>query len=448
MRWALFSAAAGGICRWRQTGGCRPDGPREPSGDRECGANISPGSSGFCECRDGRTVRRETCDHAEFTCQEACEIFEPAFFECRGWRQTGDCSSDGPREEANDRGCDHTLLEESGYCECGGDRVVKHNGCALSKRFMVHPFTCRSACAAGPSYWEILGLEQAAPHKAIHKNFRRKSLQHHPDKDRTPTGNAKYREVREAYDVLGDDEKRNVYLLGGNKLLEDLKKADSGRGPKNQISISVDLAELYTGKEINRQINRKIVCRGCKDNPRAHHCRNCNEQCANEKQLVNVRMGHMIFQQEQWVQSQERCRVVKENIDLLLEPGTRDKTEVTFKGLGEQQPGMLPGDVIVKIKARDHPRFKRRVDTLIMDLEISLKEALLGFSRTFKHLDGHTVDLQVEGPIQVGASIEIEGEGMPKPNDPTIRGPLMLQLKHKMPATLTDAQRQAIEQAF
>lgn len=148
------------------------------------------------------------------------------------------------------------------------------------------------------------------------------------------------------------------------------------------------------------------------------------------------------------MKSEERCRTVQEVAVLNLEPGTRDGFELTLKALGEQRPGMLPGDVVVKLKTRTHAKFQRKVNALIHKVSLSLKEALLGFERTITHLDGHTVELKVDGPIAVGATIEIDGEGMPHPKDPTERGPLVIKLEHEMPKTLSEKQQVAIRELF
>ena len=59
--------------KWRQTGGCKPNGPREPQYDKECWVVISEDGSGFCECKDGRKVFQKTCeDKIQLTCNEAC----------------------------------------------------------------------------------------------------------------------------------------------------------------------------------------------------------------------------------------------------------------------------------------------------------------------------------------------------------------------------------------
>ena len=67
------STEASECVKWRQTGGCKPNGPREPHYDKECWVLIKDGS-GFCECKGGRKVFQKTCeDKVQLTCKEACK---------------------------------------------------------------------------------------------------------------------------------------------------------------------------------------------------------------------------------------------------------------------------------------------------------------------------------------------------------------------------------------
>ena len=59
---------------WRQTGGCDPNGPREPEFDEKCGEPILDGRSGYCECENGRIVHKVGCPHSVFSCEEACSL--------------------------------------------------------------------------------------------------------------------------------------------------------------------------------------------------------------------------------------------------------------------------------------------------------------------------------------------------------------------------------------
>merc|ERR1719409_1632947 len=97
----------------------------------------------------------------------------------------------------------------------------------------------------------------------------------------------------------------------------------------------------------------------------------------------------------------------------------RDGETLNFPRMAEERPGMLPGSVNLKLKTNKHPLFTRRVNDLHMDMKINLRESLLGWSQTIRHLDGHTVEIgtkSVTKPFQV---FRIKGEGMPLRDDPS-----------------------------
>merc|ERR1711865_1107019 len=100
---------------------------------------------------------------------------------------------------------------------------------------------------------------------------------------------------------------------------------------------------------------------------------------------------------------------------------------------GEQGPGQIPGDVVLKLKSVPNPMFKRSRDTLTMKLSIPLRAALLGFETSFKHLDGHTVTVKRTGVTRPGQTIRIKGEGMPKHGTPSEFGDLTIQFSIDFP---------------
>ena len=96
-----------------------------------------------------------------------------------------------------------------------------------------------------------------------------------------------------------------------------------------------------------------------------------------------------------------------------LEKGMKAGDVVLFKGESEQGFDFYPGDVYVKLNEVPHPTIKRDGNNLKTNIDISLKDAILGFERRIPHLDGHNVYIEEDENIQDGKVIEIEHEGMP-----------------------------------
>ena len=226
---------------------------------------MPSGASGFCECLGSagtqRRVRLSNCDHGSFTCKDECA--RASHYDCDGWRQTGNCTADGPREEAFDKACSEPVAGGmSGYCECGGGtrRVPRRNGCQrddLEER-------CDSVCARGESLYEMLGLADGAPEGTVKQAFRRLSLKLHPDKQRTAESReaaaARFAEVRGAYDVLSDADARILYDMHGYGAASE--KASKQREHGNELQVEASLAEAYVGAKKSMTISRRTHTQG------------------------------------------------------------------------------------------------------------------------------------------------------------------------------------------
>jgi len=188
----------------------------------------------------------------------------------------------------------------------------------------------------------------------------------------------------------------------------------------------VTLEDLYVGNEKSATIKRRIVCRNCKNKGNLPRCAGCGA-CPKEKKMVQRRAGPgMIVQQEVQVESKEKCKREEKTLSATIEKGMPDGEDIVFKYESEQKPGQIPGDVVLKLKAVAHPTFKRSRDTLAIKMNIPLRAALLGFETSFKHLDGHIVQLKRTGVTKPGQTIRIKGEGMPKHNTPSEYGDLTI----------------------
>ena len=132
----------------------------------------------------------------------------------------------------------------------------------------------------------------------------------------------------------------------------------------------------------------------------------------------------------------------------VIEKGMAAGSKITFERMSEQRPGQIPGDVIMNLKQKTHRMFTRDGNNLKMNMDISLKDALLGFSKTITHMDGHTVEIkrtQITRPFYVK---KIKGEGMPVHQFPSEFGDLLVKFVVKMPPSLTAEQKKFIEENF
>ena len=111
--------------------------------------------------------------------------------------------------------------------------------------------------------------------------------------------------------------------------------------------------------------------------------------------------------------------------------------EIKFEEFGEEEPDKDPGSLIFIVQELPDEYFKREKDNLRYEMEIALKDAMLGFDKYITHLDGHKVRVKKEGVSQQGDVIKIKGEGMPIHNKGD-NGDLLVSLNIKFPTDLTD----------
>lgn len=298
--------------------------------------------------------------------------------------------------------------------------------------------------------YEVLGVKEDASEADIKKAYRKLSLKYHPDTAKGPDEEMqkKFHQVRDAYELLNDPDKRILYDIGGMEAVKKAEKEEMQKGDDLGANLEVRLEDLYKGGSTKHGYNRRVVCRRCGKEPNAPRCKGCS-RCPNEVKLENVMVGPgMFMRQEVEVPSKEKCKREKTTLDVQIERGSRDGERIPFARMADQRPGEIPGSVIFTLKAKKHAKFERRGDDLHMKIFVDLREALLGWERTIRHLDGHKVTVgsgSVTKPLQV---IRVEGEGMPLRDDPASFGDLYVKVEVEFPKNLGEDQRNLVSGLF
>jgi len=293
-----------------------------------------------------------------------------------------------------------------------------------------------------------LGLADDADDNEIKKVYRKLSIKYHPDKNPDEASKRKFSDVRDAYEILNDPDKKILYDTGGMEAVKKHEKGEVEKGDDVEAEHAVSLEDLYNSGQAGASIQRRIVCRGCRSKPDSPKCAGCT-RCPNEVKTVHVQVGAgMFMQQQQEVQSKEKCRQDRSTIDVMIEKGMRHGERLTFPRMAEEKPGQLPGAVILTLQLRKHPKFERVGNDLHVKMKVTLREALLGWSQTIRHLDGHTVEVGTERVTKPFQVIKVDGEGMPFRDDPTSFGAMYAKVEIVFPSKLTNSQTQAVGNAF
>eukprot|EP01060_Flectonema_neradi_P036518 TRINITY_DN703_c0_g1_i1.p1 TRINITY_DN703_c0_g1~~TRINITY_DN703_c0_g1_i1.p1 ORF type:complete len:404 (+),score=94.90 TRINITY_DN703_c0_g1_i1:79-1290(+) len=346
-------------------------------------------------------------------------------------------------------------------------------------------------------YYEILGVSGDAEETQIKRAYKRMALKYHPDKCKEADGEQKFKQVAEAYEVLSDADKRSIYDKHGKKGLEegggmpggmdasDIFSAFFGGGkprgekkPKDIVhELSVSLEDFYNGRTRKIAATRDRLCEPCghsgvdKACGKSRDSFKCGECDGKGAKVVLRELAPGFVQQAQVVcpkcqgqgfsiPSQFICkdcdgkRVVKERkvLEVHIEKGMKQGDHVLFDGEGDQIPGLkLSGNILIMLGHKPHDFFQRRGRHLFIEQEITLNEALCGFTLPIQHLDGRELLVktrpgQVLDPQQLWV---IDREGMPvKGTGGCEKGSLVVNLKVKFPDKISDAQKKAIHAAL
>lgn len=316
-------------------------------------------------------------------------------------------------------------------CSAVFQRVYDHEAAALQK-----------------DLYDILGLQDDADEAEIKKVYRKLSIKYHPDKNPDEASRLMFNEVRDAYEILNDPEKKILYDTGGMEAVKKMEKGEIQRGEDINMEAAVTLESIYNGEDSVFHVSRRVVCRGCRVKPDSPKCKGCG-RCPNEIRMVNRQVAPgMFMQQQEEVQSKEKCKHENTPVTLSIEKGVGNGEIVPFPRMAEQTPGHIPGNVLVKIKTNKHKKFERRGKDLHMSMSVTLREALLGWKQTIRHLDGHVVEISTDSVTQPFQIFQIKGEGMPLKDDPASFGDLYVKVEVVFPKQLTDNQFEKVEEVF
>tara|TARA_B100000780_G_C21112663_1_gene449792 strand:+ start:62 stop:1063 length:1002 start_codon:yes stop_codon:yes gene_type:complete len=210
------------------------------------------------------------------------------------------------------------------------------------------------------------------------------------------------------------------------------RQRQRGRRAKSiQVDVSISLTDLYKGIEKKVTINRQIVCSGDQQS-----CQ--NDLCRGSKVQV-----HAV--RDMWSGAIDRTFYCRKTVPIMgtINPGTKAGDQIRINSKGNISPGMAQGDVLLKINELSHRVYRREGSILHTSITISLKEALMGWSRKLKALDGklfeidssHTTNGQQysDGTTSPGEIVIIKGLGFPKSINSKYYGDLHVTTTVKFP---------------
>ncbi|KAI8821080.1 uncharacterized protein EV422DRAFT_51729 [Fimicolochytrium jonesii] len=331
-------------------------------------------------------------------------------------------------------------------------------------------------------YYDLLECSPDASEADLKKAYRKLALKFHPDKN--PDAGDKFKDISHAYEILSDEHKRKVYDRYGEEGLsgegggpgmspEDLFSHLFGGGggffgggggrqrPQGPLkgkdmahALKVSLEDLYKGKVSKLALQKQVNCPKCDGKGgKEGAVKKCGGCQGRGFKVIMRQIGPMIQQMQQTcsecqgegeiIREKDRCKgcngkkIVPERkiLEVFIDKGMVDGQKITFTGEGDQAPGVIPGDVIIVIEEKQHPRFSRKGDDLYIEQTIDLATALVGGQFTIPHLDDRVllVNILPGEVIKPGDTKVITGEGMPGYKRPFDKGNLYVTFKLEFP---------------
>lgn len=295
-------------------------------------------------------------------------------------------------------------------------------------------------------YYQTLGVSKTASQDEIRSAFRKLARQHHPDvaKDKK-NAEAKFKEINEAYEVLGDPEKRKKY----DTLGADWERAGSaqpppgwggggmGGGPGGGFSFGgtgfSDFFEQFFGGRNGGRAGTPFGFGGAEED-------DFRGQDIEADLLVTIEEALHGAKKKISFRRDARARV--ETFEVRIPKGVREGQRIRLAGQGEGAgQGGQAGDLYLRVKFEKHPDYRAEGADLIYELEVPASKAVLGGEVAVPTPEG-SVKLKIPAGSQPGRKFRIRERGLPKSGG---RGDFFVQLTVSLPSELTAAERELWE---
>jgi DnaJ family protein B protein 4 len=349
----------------------------------------------------------------------------------------------------------------------------------------------------GKDYYTILGVGKTATEEEVKKAFKKLALKWHPDRNpnNKKVAEEKFKEIAEAYEVLNDKKKREIYDQFGEEGLKagiDPTKMGAGGFPGGGAGFQQfhpqDAEEIFRhffggrnpffsggggggggarrtggmpgmggmggmpggfqfgGADEDEEDEGPFGQFGGGGGGHAGHGRPRKAppvkrifQCSLEELVTGCTKKMKVTRM--LTDSSGRSVPAEKVLTIEVKPGWKQGTKVTFPEEGDEVPGVIPADLIFELEEKPHPVFKREGNDLVHTASISLQAALCGTTLELVGLDGRRLRIPITEVVHPHYQKMMKGEGMPLSKEPHKRGDLYIKFNIQFPISLTEQQK-------
>ncbi|HZW39511.1 MAG TPA: J domain-containing protein [Ignavibacteriaceae bacterium] len=299
-------------------------------------------------------------------------------------------------------------------------------------------------------YYKVLGVDKKASDDEIRKVYRKLAKQYHPDKNPgDKKAEERFKEISEAYNVLGDKEKRKKYdeladnwQYYGNQGAGGQPQADwfknyqnSGQG--SSFNFSGNFSDFFSGSGGFADFFEQFMGGSSSTSSSRKGGRRTTYQSAPAQDLeaeLPLTLNDVFHGTE------KQLNVDGRKINIKIQPGLESGKKLKLRNQGRNN-----GSLFLKIKIAEHPIFERKENDLYADVNVDMFTAALGGKASFTTIDNKTINLNIAPGTDSGTLLRVKGMGMPAYNNNSNRGDLFLKVKIISPKHLSEDEKELLK---